>query len=708
MSNNTKPKQTRITKKERMMLEVMNKRAESFDTLAKASAKFLRDVSSWQIGKGLQSDWNTETAIREGLKKSIWVYACCKMISDDVSSVPFIVEKKVNGKWVADLEHELNSLLERPSLRKTLSSLIRTSEYHLLLGGNAIIRNVLMGSNTEKKPEAMQVLHPGYIKPVPGGYGETIGYEYLRGQDGIPKKITAEEVLHVQYEDPNDPYWGLGKMQVAGRVVTSSISATDWNVSLMTNSVASNFAFILKRFFQNNEEFIQQQNKLSEMYAGAQNAGKAILLDDDADIKDMSKSPKEMDFIKSQEQSMYEICACFGVDPRLIGAKEFSGRAARQEAEQGYWIHTVIPDLNLWVESMTLYYGQFYGSDIRVNYDLTNVEAVQTQMEVKAEIGKNLYDIGTPLTKINERLEMGLELDDVEGSDQPFSGKENSTVTVNNNGSAQRSKRDIEREILWRQKDAARVAWENKLAEEFAKGLKADGAKINEAFLSGRDVTTLSGELQEDWKKRLAAAYEVMIQFFGEKKVDEIVAAAGGRGIYPPCKRAFGSSAGMEDYISKLSDARKLEITDTTLTKVVNIVEEGYAAGESVQEVASRINQQVDDWITPTSAATGEKAPMNGTRALTIARTETAAGIGFADQEARFQVEKEFNWVIEKEWLATQDARTRDSHARMDGERVLNDEQYSNGLNYPGDPNGDPAEIINCRCSETEFVKEKR
>lgn len=54
---------------------------------------------------------------------------------------------------------------------------------------------------------------------------------------------------------------------------------------------------------------------------------------------------------------------------------------------------------------------------------------------------------------------------------------------------------------------------------------------------------------------------------------------------------------------------------------------------------------------------------------------------------------------IVKQWDATLDKRTRPSHQMVDGEvRELN-EPFSNGLMFPGDPDGGPAEVINCRCA---------
>ena len=54
-----------------------------------------------------------------------------------------------------------------------------------------------------------------------------------------------------------------------------------------------------------------------------------------------------------------------------------------------------------------------------------------------------------------------------------------------------------------------------------------------------------------------------------------------------------------------------------------------------------------------------------------------------------------------KEWLATLDGVTRDSHRKMDGVRVPYNKPFPNGLMYPGDPEGDPGEVYNCRCTTT-------
>ena len=53
---------------------------------------------------------------------------------------------------------------------------------------------------------------------------------------------------------------------------------------------------------------------------------------------------------------------------------------------------------------------------------------------------------------------------------------------------------------------------------------------------------------------------------------------------------------------------------------------------------------------------------------------------------------------VQKEWMVTRDERTRESHAQLNGVRVDVNEKFPNGLMYPADPDGEPAEVYNCRC----------
>lgn len=124
-------------------------------------------------------------------------------------------------------------------------------------------------------------------------------------------------------------------------------------------------------------------------------------------------------------------------------------------------------------------------------------------------------------------------------------------------------------------------------------------------------------------------------------------------------------------------------IVGTTLQWVRERISAGEAEGLGVEEIARSIRSEADG--------------ISRTRALVIARTETHAAAAFASDAAAESTGLE----LEREWIAADDARTRETHAAADGQRRAMREEFEVGgalLMRPGDPSGPPEETISCRC----------
>ena len=122
--------------------------------------------------------------------------------------------------------------------------------------------------------------------------------------------------------------------------------------------------------------------------------------------------------------------------------------------------------------------------------------------------------------------------------------------------------------------------------------------------------------------------------------------------------------------------------------KISSQVLHGILGGETIPKIASRMVDVVgmDKNVAIRNARTAVTSAENGGRMDTYDAAE-AMGIR-----------------LQKEWMATHDTRTRESHGRIDGERVDKDAAFSNGCRYPGDPNGAPEEIYNCRCTMVSYL----
>ena len=89
---------------------------------------------------------------------------------------------------------------------------------------------------------------------------------------------------------------------------------------------------------------------------------------------------------------------------------------------------------------------------------------------------------------------------------------------------------------------------------------------------------------------------------------------------------------------------------------------------------------------------------MNKSSAVRTARTAVTGAQNAGRMDSYVAAEK-IGIKLKKCWLATLDGRTRHSHAMLDGKVVDKDKKFENGCMFPGDPNGPPWEVYNCRCT---------
>ena len=182
--------------------------------------------------------------------------------------------------------------------------------------------------------------------------------------------------------------------------------------------------------------------------------------------------------------------------------------------------------------------------------------------------------------------------------------------------------------------------------------------------------------------------------------------------VYAINYNALASSVdGVGGYSFTLVDAdtvRNLAVTDTSLLpykeldpakdipwnmKKINAETlQGILQGESMDKIAKRLRNVQE---------------MNKTQAIRSARTIVTGAENKGRQDSYKRAEED-GIVMKREWIATNDGRTRHWHAELDGVEVDIDEPWRNEFGeimYPGDPSADPANTYNCRCSMRSIVK---
>lgn len=126
--------------------------------------------------------------------------------------------------------------------------------------------------------------------------------------------------------------------------------------------------------------------------------------------------------------------------------------------------------------------------------------------------------------------------------------------------------------------------------------------------------------------------------------------------------------------------------------KMNSEVLQGIVQGEPMDKIASRLSKVIG---------------MDETAAIRNARTMVTGAENKGRQDSYARAEAD-GIILKKEWIATNDNRTRHWHAELDGQTVPQDKPFSNAVGlimFPGDPGAHPANVYNCRCTMAAVVK---
>jgi hypothetical protein len=130
-----------------------------------------------------------------------------------------------------------------------------------------------------------------------------------------------------------------------------------------------------------------------------------------------------------------------------------------------------------------------------------------------------------------------------------------------------------------------------------------------------------------------------------------------------------------------------IPITAETKAQILGVLDKATKEGWGIEKIAAELQSpELLLW-----------------RARLIARTELAHAAHFGGKAA----EESSDWETEKEWIASNDDKTRNSHRLIDGEVIDNEARFQvprkkggyDMMEGPGDPKASAENVINCRCS---------
>ena len=685
----------------------------------------------------------------------VWVHKAISVITEALAPLPVIV---IDADGETQDAHPLTELFGYVNDEWTPVDLWGVWLVHMLLGGESFLHFV---SNGRGVPTEVWPRRPDLVGIVPDK-GRGIYYpaaaKYVfdptkGGYSGTPLEIAPEEMCHLRFPNPLNPYRGLSPARAIQAGITIDIFAQAWAKTFLKRGARPDYALIAPQGLTPTERE-GYEAKLYEKFQGYENWHKPIVLEDGVtDVKIFSWPPKDIEWLQQRELSRDEVGGLYGVPDEVMGY----GRDTYENFEKAFrWFMslTVMGLARRRDTTLTAFFHKrraMLRPGERIITDTSGVGVLQEDKTPRIEQAKVLWAMGIPFNLLDERL--GLEIGPVPGGDvgyvpfnlipvggAPEMGGAAATTPQRKALSPAPEYGTPSHKAMWKERTGRYMPHERRMAakllEDFDKQ-KADVLAELRAFkgVASTDATALPAQTRlprqagtlakrgagagkqappgyptdvndifnrENWDAWFGLMYEIfytdVVRASGEAEMARFSLEMPFDLGDPRVQRAI-----LEMRIKFANDINETtqEAISTVLREVLAEADRdgGWAAARIQAEMETRISNVFE---TRKTAYERER----------IARTEMHKASEIGNYEGATQAGRVAGLTMYKAWLAALDGRERPTHREAHFTYYDNpigiDDVFEVGMcrgTSPGNT-GCPEEDINCRCAALYYARE--
>lgn len=277
------------------------------------------------------------------------VYACDRLISETVASLPAVVyERMADGGRKRATNHPLYDVLhQQPNEYQTAAEFYDFMTHCALMRGNAFARIV---AGPRGFVDQLIPLHPDYVTMEPGPRGGLRYRVQLPGQD--PQLLLDEDVLHVKGMSA-DGLTGVSVVAYAREALGLALGAERYGARYFKNDARPGGVLEVAKSLSP-----EAGKKLKESWEAAHtgdNQHRVAVLEDGVTFKEVGITNKDSQFLEIREFQAEDICRWFRVPPHMVGltSKVTSWGSGIEQLGQGFITYTLMPWLIRWQQAIT-------------------------------------------------------------------------------------------------------------------------------------------------------------------------------------------------------------------------------------------------------------------------------------------------------------------------------------------------------------------
>lgn len=655
------------------------------------------------------------SSMPEAYSKHIWTYAAVYAIASNFASIEYKAYRGTGKEKIEDPSHPFLDLLENPNPFQNKIFFREFTQISLEMTGNAY-----WAIERDSRGEIIELwCLPSHLVRIVATK-DSMAASYVFEVNGKEIIYPYEDIIHFKYTDPMNMVYGQASAVATRLAVTTDLYAAMWNKNFFRNS--ARLDAVLETDMKLGEDEAKRTRDVFSQMFGGNNTKRVAVLHSGIKYKPVEYAHTDMEFLEGRKMNREEVLSGYGVPPVVVGLTGDVNYATAEQQLKIFWQITMLPKLRLHAATLTK-----RGRDITklmdtyFEPDLTKVEALREDELRKSVIARNYDAMGVPMSQITEMLR--LPFTGWEGWDKPRPQTPSPTQQISQDapaadgGTGKKTPQPSEKEIrakaekaerratMWRRFDGELQAREDRMTAAMKTFFNTQRRRVKRNLEAKADAL-LAGTVEKA-SGPPSSGPSVEIIFNLETEREEMVKVTGPKirstyfGAATRMAGKIGVDFNLKDPVAQAwleAKTSKLVLEATATTQeaisealaqsVQDAVAQGFSRSETINEIAARIDDVYDFALE--------------SRSTTIARTEVIAASNAGGMRAM-----EVGGVEKKEWLTVQNASpkhpVRDSHAEIDGQVVPVHEPFltgdGNALDYPGDPQGPPEDVINCRCT---------
>lgn len=341
---------------------------------------------------------------------------CADRIRSAVTGAGYLLQPVPGVKPSDKNLQKLIEFFDCPNPDATIEDIVQNMVTNYYAFGNSYVEKVFAEGTDEVveiyslPSEDIKILVD--VEKRKAGINIPIGYElfvpFAQAVKTEDKKIVYEmdEVIHFKRPDPRGKLYGRALFEDNQSVLQLILQALIYNIKTFENSGKPPLKIRLPEG-SSSTEALEFSLFFEKNFQGTHNAGKALILYNNADAAPLGLTPQDMDYLNLLTFGLKQVAGMYGVPMIMISQPEGSNRATSYEEAKSFYQRVVKPLRNAICNRLTqdIIVNSFGITDWRLDFQDIDLEDSSKRVE---EASKS-FMYGT--RSFNEaRKRMGLEM----------------------------------------------------------------------------------------------------------------------------------------------------------------------------------------------------------------------------------------------------------------------------------------------------------